>query len=201
MPSEEHDSRAPARDSPTSDAYPHLSQITDEHARSFGEDSFYFFLKIHECIFGRVETHPSAAVRELNRLFAERCTDIYRFYRNNQVHLLPKRWVTAFLAYQKDRYAFFSVLPLMALAHILDDLEAVLGRVNVDKEDYDVVLNDIIHCLNIVESPLNTRAGLSGRILGFLQQRLGAPTISAMREIAWKLSRRRKALKPPLPPV
>jgi hypothetical protein len=195
MPSEEQDSRATDLNSAINNARECLLQMADAHRTLCGEDSFYFFLKIHECIFDRVDNHPSVSVRELNLLFASRCIQVYEDYRNNKVHLLSKRWVTAFLAYQKDRHAFFNVLPLMALAHILDDLEAILAQVDVNKDDYDLVLDDIVACLETVENPLNAPTGLKQQILSFLQKRLGSPTIAAMREIAWRQSLRRKALK------
>jgi Family of unknown function (DUF5995) len=201
MPSEEHDSRTTDLDSGITDAHDRLLQISEKHAEVWGKDSFYFFLKIHECIFGRVNNHASVPVRQLNVVFALRCLQVYDDYQNNRVHLLPKRWVNALLAYQKDRYAFFTVLPLIALAHIVDDLEAVLAQVDVTKDDYDLVLDDILACLESVENPLKSPSNVRERILSFLQQRFGATTISTMREIAWRQSRRRRQLARPEKPV
>jgi hypothetical protein len=128
-----------------------LRQLTDTHYRLHGEDALGTFLRVHGCVHQRVANseYSSPDLLKLNHVFVQKCISTYENYLKGRVspQELSWMWIRAFGAYETDHYAFATVLPLMAAAHILTDLEGALFYSNVTRSEYDTVFDHIVDCL------------------------------------------------------
>ena len=200
MPLPENDSDpAKSQLAHTTLACAQLKQCATEHcASSHRRDAFCTFLKTHICICDRESRgNRSERLKRLNHNFAREMVEVYAIFkdRKNRVEDLPYPWVKAFNAYQ-DKSNRLTVLALMAAAHILGDLEGVLFFVDVTKEEYDQVYEDIVDCVSEVEKL--ERETFRERLYGAMQATLDPLqncSVWAMREIAWHKMQERKRLR------
>lgn len=104
--------------------------------------------------------------------------------------LLSLQWAGVGVHYHRDPNDLIGLLPKMAAAHILDDLESVLFFIDVEDEEYDCVSDDIDECLRSVEfaSTPDERA-FHGLFNSRLVQAVWAPGIWAFRMVVLEAAR------------
>jgi hypothetical protein len=125
-----------------------LHELAESHRRRLGEDGFFVFLKVHECICRRVADTNTPALVELNDKFVEACLETYDKFVQNKKREVHRDWVWAYRIYKRNPFDISAVLPFLAMAHILVDLEAVLAQVeNIQKSDFDAVFPHISRCI------------------------------------------------------
>jgi hypothetical protein len=153
-------------------------------------DAFCVFLRIHHCICQRVEQGEySPAIKQINIAFVRRCFIVYENFRERRFAPsdLSDNWVVALGAYRNKGHSYLTVLPRMALAHILDDLPMLLYDTPVEKRDFDAVIDAINDCLGDILRCIDP----SERLLLLVCSRLAVP---ALRERAWRKVERRREL-------
>ncbi len=111
---------------------------------------------------------------------------------------MSDRWVDALYAYRNRPFAIMSVLPLMALAHIEDDLPTALFHKDVTKTEFDEVEEIILGCLKDVLDSIS-KDGSAGVKFFSMTMPIWSPfgqfTIHALRERAWEKFKKRKRLQ------
>jgi hypothetical protein len=181
-----------------------LSQASEVHRSQRGYDALYVFLRVHHCICARIERDDDfRALGNLNDMFASRCNKVYasvlagRFSPDD----LSDKWVLALEAYWRWAHSYLRVLPLMARAHILDDLPACLYPTEIRKESYDSIFEVIIGCLrNVLKDVLkNNKEDTITNAIKCIEAALvdnpGAHSaLYVLREMAWRKVEWRRAL-------
>ena len=126
--------------------------------------------------------------------------EVVEKYRNRGT--LPGLWVLAFNRYENNRFGYLTVLPLMAVAHILADLPEVLSCVEISREEYDSVFERIVECLSLAADCLGG-VPIEKAIFDVFSNLLSGArdsVIHYLREIAWETAqRKRNPLRPPGP--
>lgn len=183
-----------------------LHSTAQGHEKEFGRDALWHFFQIHTCICHRVADKTSASVQllKLNKLFTLKCLQMYRNYREGKFapFQIPKLWVVALAAYEEKRSSLFEVLPKMAAAHILEDLEACLFAVDVSEDEYNEVFSDIIYCLDEMSPDTMSSPKLSELLLQAMHRVLRPARnliIFEMRSVAYLFAKKRKNLKKAAP--
>ena len=177
-----------------------LRQLTETHYGLYGEDALCAFLRVHGCVHQQVADSDSSSpdLLRLNQVFAQKCISTYDNYRKGRVtpQDLSWLWIRAFGAYETDRYAFATVLPLMAAAHILIDLDGALFYSDITKSEYDTIFSHIVDCLALSHPE---GMSLKQELLHILQNRLAKGfrnlAIWQLRQLAWDSAQERKRLK------
>ena len=83
----------------------------------------------------------------LNNGFVAECLKTYRIFQEGRWDLLHPAWVWPYNAYLQNPFNHALILPLLAAAHIIGDLEIVLARLCcVSRTEFDSVFGDIMHC-------------------------------------------------------
>ncbi len=140
-----------------------LSKASEVHQSKRGYDALYVFLRIHHCICARIEHDDDFRVLgSLNDMFASRCNKVYASVLAGRCSPedFSDKWVLALETYWRFGDSYLRVLPLMARAHILDDLPACLYRTEIRKETYDSIFEVIIGCLrNVLAEVLKDDGG------------------------------------------
>ena len=196
-----------------------LSQSRQKHCSEFGtEDTLCAFFRVHECICRRVASRGSSRLVELNNCFAELCVDVYRRYREGRVTALTFWWSFALQGYEEDRQGIARHLPLMAVAHILEDLPiAIYECCEVSKTEYYAVFSDIMICVEEIRQTYAIDENLKAEMLRHFRRNAPIPDkalrlvfffallfawfppilaigIRKMRDVAWDNAQARKAL-------
>lgn len=130
-----------------------LRDTAENHMAVRGKDCLYVFLQIHHCICACVENDNSALeLKTVNEMFVEQGLKVYENFRNAKVspRQISDRWAIALAIYCKRPHSYISVLPRMAIAHILDDLPDSLFQTAVDQAAYAKVFGIIFSCLRRV---------------------------------------------------
>lgn len=175
-------------------------ELADSHCSQNNADTFCVFLKIHACVCDKVTTGGHTEVLKLNRLFIQKCTEVYDRFQQGPIDPLPTAWIIALYAYTESPSNYPLVLPLMVVAHIIEDLGSVLCDVEIEKEDYDAVFEHIIACIEQVRlSSDYLPQGLKQLILDALANDLFPSlrnrTVESLRNRAWAVGQRRKRLR------
>lgn len=181
-----------------------LAQASEVHRSQKGDDALYVFLKVHHCICARIEHDDDfRALGNLNDMFARRCNKVYASVLAGRCAPddLSDKWIVALEAYWQRAHSYLRVLPLMARAHILDDLPACLYATQIKKESYDSIFEVIIGCLRIVLKEVlkddgeDAGANAVKRIeAALLDNPAGHRAVYFLREMAWRNVERRRAL-------
>lgn len=190
-----------------SEACQKLENVAREHLKTWDKDAWYVFLKTHQCICQRIIVSESVPLLLLNARFASICLQTYRKYferRTRPQDTFPKLWVWALQKYKKNRFAYSHLLPKMAAAHILEDLEAALFGSGLDQSAYFQVFDDIVQCSDELSAHYGRIDDFNERMRASLLkwlQPLGHLTIWELRLLAFKFWRMREEdARTPFPP-
>jgi hypothetical protein len=149
-----------------------LERLTLAHCHSDKYDALCIFLLCHLCICRRIEREQkSLALVRLNGIFVKQCVAVYESFtalRLDPAHLSDK-WIDALDAYKRRPKSPISVLPLMAKAHIDDDLPKALFHSDVNKEDFDAVEPIIMNCLHEVLNEVSRGGALEVKFIASMQ--------------------------------
>jgi hypothetical protein len=173
-------------------------EIRRNHAR---RDAYAAFLDTHYCICNKTsQPGTPSGIAALNTVFAKRCAEVHEQYKAEAFEKMSPFWIRAFYRYERKPNSPETVLPWMALAHIVDDLEVAISRVgirNFSKADYDAVLNDILSCLEEVRASIGIAQTLSGKVYTLMRDVFAVGerlTIRKLRDVAYETARERAEL-------
>lgn len=185
------------------DADASLRRIADEHFASCGKDALWVFLRVHPCISEHVLRSQSQSLVWLNCLFVRRCADLYRAFEERDflnAERVSSLWCNVYEEYSHDPQNYLLLLPMMAGAHILDDLETVLCSVEVTEPEYNSVFDTIVLCLDKTRVEVDGfgDGSLKQGLMDFLVNEFGKTgrdwAIEKLRQFAWDSYQRRLRL-------
>ena len=171
-----------------------LVQVVREHCTATSEtDAFCIFLKTHLCICQDAQNHPSHAMVELNRQFVQKILAVYEDHLNSKPQQ-EESWNKALAFYKRRHSEPLQTLARMVFAHVIDDLPPVLANVEVSKADYDLFLDNILHCAEKCHCFEPYGESVIEKMViyarSYLDPRGHIPrfAISTLRELAWRKS-------------
>jgi hypothetical protein len=135
-----------------------LLEFASSVTRGFGDerpDAFCVFLKIHSCACSKAAALSSEAMRRLNDAFARICMERAEQFRTGMIpgDQESRGWKATWEVYKKNRHDYGSVLPMMANAHIVNDLARAIhkmlqAKVKLNKDEYDAFNPAIERCFD-----------------------------------------------------
>ena len=196
-----------------------LSRARESYCKTRNpQDALCAFLGIHECICLAVERSSSEEIIRLNSHFANLCVKVHYRYHYRQGRQFGWLWSFALEAYDEEPNAIARLLPLMAAAHIIEDLpNAIYDCYPVSKDEYNAVFYHIVDCVEATRKSHQISRNAWGRILR--QFRRNAPIndtlvglvlafgtavawlppflnpgINKMRDVAWRIAQAKRKI-------
>jgi len=173
-----------------------LSELATRHCALKTEDALCYFLKIHLCIYDKIDSSRFTQMAQLNPIFANKCIDVCTaFLENRSFKDRPSAWLEAFGSYMDEPCPITLTLALMAKAHIMCDLPVALYELEVktgiavDEDQYEGVYLLIVECMNQMDADLKSNGMLIDEIALQISKNLHLPRnfhIWRLRAKAWE---------------
>jgi hypothetical protein len=147
-------------------------------------DALCVFLLIHSCSCSKAAL-KSAAIRQLNREFAEICLQRARQLTGGSI---PEEygsdlWKPIRDAFKNNSLNYETILPLIAIGHILIDLSRAIHQtlqkgIEIDEDEYNSLLPEIQDCVGLTFSEFPQASLSRASFLRKVAYHLGVETIS-----------------------